>query len=290
MTVKTVTTTPFSGAVPAGPDNVVTTTSASTLVHRGRYASPQTVPSDPTFPAQPPVDVVACGAWPCTQVNPTAGGSQNSLADVSQYYYKTDLRPAMPNTVPSVGPSPEDDNAPYQHMTTFSIGLGVSGTLNYRSDYRSTSTLTGDFAEIRTGTKNWPLWPDPLLDYSNPDNYNNPKSIDDYWHTAVNGRGRYFSADNPTSVVQGLGDALAKIDSVLASGAPIGGSTLEPVAGNNFVYPTSYVSARGKAICKPARSTSTPAFRLRTCGRRRPCSAPRRSPPATTGRSVREAR
>ena len=148
----------------------------------------------------------------------------------------------MPNNVPSAGPNPEDDNAPHQHMTTFAVALGVSGTLNYRSDYRSLSTLTGDFADIRTGVKNWPLWPDPLLDYSDATNYNNAKSIDDYWHTAVNGRGRFFSASNPTSVVQGLGDALAKIDSVLASGAPIGTSTLQPVAGNNFAYATSYQS------------------------------------------------
>ena len=167
---------------------------------------------------------------------------QNSLADVSQYYYKTDLRPAMPNNVPSAGLNPEDDNAPHQHMTTFAIALGVSGTLQYRPDYRSLSTVTGDFADIRTGAKNWPMWPDPLLDYTNSDNYNDPKSIDDYWHTAVNGRGRFFSANNPTSVVQGLGDALAKIDNVLASGAPIGTSTLQPVNGNNFAYATSYPS------------------------------------------------
>ena len=43
-------------------------------------------------------------------------------------------------------------------------------------------------------------------------------------------------------MVQGLGDALAKIDSVVASGAPIGTSTLQPVAGNNFAYATSYQS------------------------------------------------
>jgi type IV pilus assembly protein PilY1 len=58
----------------------------------------------------------------------------------------------------------------------------------------------------------------------------------------VNGRGSFFSANNPTSVVQGLGDALAKIDSVLASGAPVGTSTLQPVNGNNFAYATSYTS------------------------------------------------
>ena len=241
VTTKTVTTTPYSGAVASGPGSVVTTSTASALVDGVCYPTAQALIA-PTFPPNPPVDIGGCGAWPCTEITATAGGSQNSLADVAQYYYKTDLRPSMANNVPSAGPNPEDDNAPHQHMTTFAIAMGVSGTLNYRADYRSLTTTTGDFADIRTGVKNWPLWPDPLLDYSNSDNYNNPKSIDDYWHTAVNGRGRFFSANNPTSVVQGLGDSLAKIDSVLAAGAPIGTSTLQPVSGNNFAYATSYLS------------------------------------------------
>ena len=249
VTTKTVTTTPYSGAVASGADSVVTTSAAPALVDGVCYPTAQALIA-PTFPPNPPVDIGGCGAWPCTEITATAGGSQNSLADVAQYYYKTDLRPSMANDVPSAGPNPEDDNAPHQHMTTFTIALGVSGTLNYRPDYRSLATTTGDFADIRTGVKNWPLWPDPVLDYSNPDNYNNPKSIDDFWHTAVNGRGTFFSANNPTSVVHGLGDSLAKIDSVLAAGAPIGTSTLQPVSGDNFAYATSYLSGTGTETCR----------------------------------------
>jgi Tfp pilus tip-associated adhesin PilY1 len=233
VTTTTVTTTPYSGTVAAGPGSTVTTSTASTPVDGVCYMAPQ------SFPAQPPPDP-PCTAWPCTTVTAGAGGSENSLADVASYYYKTDLRPSMPDNVPPAGTGPEDDKATHQHMTTFAIALGVSGTLQYRTDYKT--ALTGDFADIRSGAKNWPVWPDPTLDYTNPDNYNNPKSIDDYWHAAVDGRGRFFSASNPTSLVQGLGDALAKIDSVLASGSPIGVSTLQPVAGNNFAYSTSYQS------------------------------------------------
>lgn len=86
---------------------------------------------------------------------------------------------------------PEDDRAPWQHMTTYTIALGVSGTVNYSKTYK-TDTV-GDFADIRAGTKSWPIWPDSALDYvSNGALYSNPKSIDDFWHTAVDGRGRYF--------------------------------------------------------------------------------------------------
>ena len=143
---KTVTTTPFSGAVPSGPDAVATTVTGPTNVDNVCYPAPQ------TFTAQPPVDIAGCSAWPCTEVTVLPGGSENSLADVAQYYYKTDLRPLMTNDptkggVPPAGAGPEDDKASHQHMTTFSIALGVSGTLNYQPDYRDPATVTGDFAD-----------------------------------------------------------------------------------------------------------------------------------------------
>ena len=184
--------------------------------------------------------------------------SVNSLADVAQYYYVTDLRKdadwpstISTNDVPSVGSGAEDDRVRWQHMTTFTIALGVSGTLNYRPDYKSGSVVTGDFAGIRNGAQNWPLWPDPLLETSLPDNYgnkkslwDNPKSIDDFWHTAVNGRGTYFSAANPTSVIAGLADALAGIQARLGSGSAAATSNLEPVSGDNLIYLASYTTQK----------------------------------------------
>ena len=152
----------------------------------------------PSFTAQPPVDIAGCGAWPCTEVTVQTGGSENSLADVAQYYYKTDLRPVMTNDAPRAasgrrqrargrqGVAPAHDDVQHRARRV--------GHAELPPRLSRPSTVTGDFAEIRTGAKNWPLWPDPLLDYSNPDNYDNPKSIDDFWHTAVDGRGRYFSA------------------------------------------------------------------------------------------------
>ena len=132
VTTKTVTTASFSGTVQIGPANVVTTSTAPVQVDGTCYPTAQ------SFTAQPPVDIAGCSAWPCTQVTTSPGGSQNSLADVASYYYKTDLRSgldgtlAMDNIVPKAGPGPEDDNATHQHMTTFAIALGVSGTLNFQ--------------------------------------------------------------------------------------------------------------------------------------------------------------
>src|SRR5579864_2530838 len=128
-------------------------------------------------------------------------------------------------------------------MTTFSIALGISGSLIYQTDYKTSAT--GDFAQIRTGAKNWPLWPDPSIDYAaDPNNYNDPRSIDDFWHAAVNGRGLYFSATNPTSVIAGLAGALAGITARVASSTGAGTSNLEPVAGDNFAYLANYTTQK----------------------------------------------
>jgi type IV pilus assembly protein PilY1 len=179
-----------------------------------------------------------------------AGAYQNTLADVAMYFYKTDLRddPAnkmggllddnlttldvTPNDVQGKG----DDAAKWQHMTTFALGLGVAGTLNYRSDYEIGDF--GDYFNIGQGTKSWP----------NPDVTNNatelPARIDDLWHAAVNGRGRYLSASSPDSVIEGLTNALATIAIKNGSAAAAATSTLEPVAGDQDAYLAQFTTEK----------------------------------------------
>jgi type IV pilus assembly protein PilY1 len=64
------------------------------------------------------------------------------------------------------------------------------------------------------------------------------------WHTAVDGRGLYFSASNPTSVINGLSAALAGVNARVASAAAAATSNLEPVAGDNFAYVAKYVTQK----------------------------------------------
>lgn len=197
-----------------------------------------------------------CAAWPCLGTVDTSSayaGSKNSLADVAQYYYTTDLRTSAAgvtpdpwkNDVPKLGSGIEDDRAPWQHMTTFVLGLGVSGTLNYKDNYKSASD--GDFSRIRSYKPedmgvNWPVWPtkDPMDDALG---YNDPRSIDDFWHTAVNGRGKFFSAKDPDSVVQGLQEALAGIAAQAGAGAGAATSSLTPTSGDNAAYTASFTTA-----------------------------------------------
>ena len=187
----------------------------------------------------------SCTSFPCEQVmeSNVAGGSSNSLADVAQYYYATDLRPGAntgtprgwDNLVKPAGTGAEDDKATWQHMATYVIGMGVSGTLKYDKDYKNGA---GDFAALRTGAKTWPVWPPT----GGAANYEQPQSIDDFWHTAVNGRGRYFSANDPRSIESGLGQVFADIRAAVGSGAGVAVTSAVVEAGNNFAYGAMYRS------------------------------------------------
>ena len=216
---------------------------------------PPAVPADVVGPPSTSYSQVCPGdVWPCTLESVTSAGSYNSLADVAQYYYINDLRsgaawdsnltavpPTKNDNVPASGTGPEDDRVPWQHMTTYSIALGVSGTVNYSKKY--TDDLVGDFADLRSGAKAWPIWPDSSLDYvSNGALYSNPKSIDDFWHTAVNGRGRYFSAGNPADVVDGLRAVLNDLGKKQGSGAAAAASSQSPVQGNNIAFVAKYAT------------------------------------------------
>jgi type IV pilus assembly protein PilY1 len=206
-----------------------------------------TVPYDPMpsrrrpITGEPPLPTAPCTAWPCVATSASSGGSSDSLADVAQYYYVNDLRPTgttgangldvSENNVPASGIDAEDDKATWQHMTTFTMGLGLSGNLTYQSDYKNATT--GAFANLRSGSVNWPV---PSAD--------DATAIDDLWHAAVNGRGLYFSASDPNSVVSSLNAALAGINARVASAAAAATSTLEPVAGDNYAFIAKYVTSK----------------------------------------------
>jgi len=165
----------------------------------------------------------------------------NTLADIAYYYYHTDLRPEnadgscirpfCKDDVPDSGGDVKvSDVANWQHMTTFTIGLGVDGTLAYQDGYKTSTT--GDYADIKDPDKT-KTWPDPISN-------TNEERIDDLWHAAVNGRGTYFRATNPKSLSDGLKKALEEMDVKSGAGASAAASNLQLTAGDNYVYIASY--------------------------------------------------
>lgn len=159
---------------------------------------------------------------------PYKSGDQITLADVAFYYYNTDLRPNMENIVPSAGGLANiGDVANHQHMTTFTLGLGVDGTLPFRKDYKSVKA--GEYYDILQGPKNWPAPTE-----------NTAETIDDLWHAAVSGRGTYFSAKDPAALQESLTQALGSIGQSDGSGASAATSNLQPTPGDEYVYIANY--------------------------------------------------
>lgn len=156
------------------------------------------------------------------------GGTSASgtLADVAMYYYKTDLRSSMADTVFTT----TKDTAPHQHMTTYTLGIGVDGLLDFESNYESENASNpGDFYAIKQGTKNWPV---PVA--------GNETTVDDLWHTAVNGRGTYYTARNPQDFTNGVNDALTQMFARGGAGSAAATSNLQPTAGDNFAFTAEY--------------------------------------------------
>ena len=149
--------------------------------------------------------------------------ASNTLADVAMYYYKTDLRGDLANQVPSSG----KDNAPHQHMTTFTVGIGVAGTLIYDPNYETQQA--GDFFNIRQGST---FWPAPAAD--------DATALDDVWHAAVNGRGKFFLATDPVALASGIAETLNSVQARIGAGAAAATSNLQPVAGDNFAFTAQY--------------------------------------------------
>ncbi len=179
----------------------------------------------------------------------TATNASNTLADVAFYYYKTDLRNStLGNCTGALGsdvcednvPGSGDDKSVSQHMTTFTLGLGAQGKMVYSPTYKTDTS--GDYLKIKNGdtgcswltsgaTCNWPI---PGSDKS--------ENIDDLWHAAVNGRGTYYSATDPTTLATGLSGALAGVNSRTGSSAAATTSNPNVTSGDNFVFSSTFTT------------------------------------------------
>ena len=180
-------------------------------------------------------------------------GSTNNLSDVAMYYYSTDLRPT--GSIGALGtdvsennvPGTANDTNPAQHMLTFTIGLGLGGYMKYLPGYGTATS--GDFYNIKSGNTgcswgasnavcNWPVPPDSTaVD-------DDPAKIDDLWHAAVNGRGRFVSANDSTSLYDGLVSALSDLKVLVGAAAASATSSPNITATDNAIFSSTYRTTR----------------------------------------------
>ena len=124
---------------------------------------------------------------------------KDTLADIAMYYYATDLSPDAEDLPKGTGfedllPTNRWDGAAHQHMVTFAVAFGVSGTLN-PDDYEDDRTSPNYMKSITDGK--YVVWPEVS-------GIRQPQSIDDLWHGTVNGRGVFVNAGQPQKLVEGL--------------------------------------------------------------------------------------
>lgn len=140
----------------------------------------------------------------------------NNVADIAFHYWANDLRPDLPNkqipyfadrsgTAAQQYWNPKNDPATWQHLVTFTVGLGMTRAMNVTSpvDIRwSGGTYAGPgYQNLLSGAGAWP----PTYADAEPGN------VYDLWHAAINSRGMAFSADRPQEMVASLANAMNRV-------------------------------------------------------------------------------
>ncbi len=116
--------------------------------------------------------------WHYTPARPYQDDWADTLADYALYSWARDLRPDVPDKVKPV----PGNEATWQSLSQFIVGLGVRGRLD----------PAADLPALTAGTKAW-----------------SEDKIDDLWHAALNSRGQYFSATDSAALRRALRAALA---------------------------------------------------------------------------------
>jgi type IV pilus assembly protein PilY1 len=172
--------------------------------------------------------------------------SSGTLADVALYYYRTDLRrgggtgDAGADVSENNVPTSEKDNANWQHMVTFGLGM-AEGLMDWRPDYESRDA-TGDFDNVRRGASGRCSWaPGATCNWPMPGS-RSPSNLDDLWHAAVNGRGQFFYARDTQAVQDGLNTALTNLNERNAAGASAATSTPNVTPSDRAIFLSSYTT------------------------------------------------
>ena len=154
---------------------------------------------------------------------PHRDSHSNTLADVAMHYWSRDLRTDMANNVPVR--VAEKNPAFWQHMVTFGISIGLSGTV----DQKSVEEVVANGGATVGGVSGWPR---PVADEDT--------TIDDLLHAAVNGHGAFVAATNPSEFADGLSTALAAIAAQTSSASNVAANSVSLDTGAQ-VFSASYV-------------------------------------------------
>lgn len=135
----------------------------------------------------------------------------DTLADLAFKYWAEDANPNLANGLKPFIPvsnantaiqywDPRNNPATWQHMVTYTLGLGLTRSLT--NPAWGGSTFEGDYARLRDGLVEWPQ---PASNQS--------QNVYELWHAAINSRGEFFSVDSPEDMVTAFQTILNRIAS-----------------------------------------------------------------------------
>lgn len=172
--------------------------------------------------------------------DPYSDDWDNTLADVAFSYWASDLSLLGNELLPSIKDptgtesqrfwNPRNDPAIWQHMVNFTIGLGLSGFLEEAGLTWTGNMYGGSYTGIEANTEQWPQA------YSNS---NNAANVADLWHAAINSRGQFFSADDPSSLSVAFRAALTAITADSGSSAALSANSTS-LTGTTLVYQAKF--------------------------------------------------
>ena len=196
------------------------------------------VPNYPDWATKPIAGLVPGKSWPPLYSEDPNGKASDSASDYAMKYWVTDLRDANkgdPNSTNNVSSSCVDP-AEWQHLNFAAMSLGTQGILP-AGNQSVTETL------IATGGL---VWPKPQPKVYKPDG----SGVDDLWHAAKNGRGRFVNADSADELKLGMGQILQ--DAINQSGAHAGVGFQSSVvsAANKWVYRPKFEPGWGGSLAK----------------------------------------
>jgi type IV pilus assembly protein PilY1 len=151
--------------------------------------------------------------------SPFSDNRGDTLADVAMYYWNRDLRTNLDNRVPTSDVNP----AFWQHMVTFGVGLGVTGSVTPTLALSAMSSPTSAIT-----------WPDPTA--------SNPAKIDDLLHAGVNSRGGFFSATDPQTFSDRLSETLEAIVARAAGSGAAAAASSAILQSDTLLYAASFNS------------------------------------------------
>ncbi len=172
--------------------------------------------------------------WPpLYRENPTV--TSDSASDYITHYWVTDLRTSGGASANNV-PVSDRDPASWQHVNFAAMSLGTEGKLP-----AGNQSITED--QLRTGTV---VWPQPYPNVYKPDE----SGVDDLWHAAINGRGRFVNAQSADELKLGMGQILQDITNQAGARSGVAFENVNLSSGNKFVYRVRFEPGWGGSLTK----------------------------------------